>query len=268
MYMEKRNNLSWIKKYYKVALFVCISGLVVYLCLAAIMQAGFPSNHDRNLYMNWLYEFDLGIRQGNIQPRWAPDVWIGYGAPIFNFIQPGFYYLAEAFHLIGFNLLNSVKAVIVVSVILAYISMFFWSRQIWKNSWAGLASATLYIWSPYHLGSLYLRGSYAELLAMGLWPFLLIALTRYLAAPARKYFLAIALLTGALLLTNNALAVMFLPIAVVYAAILAWRRWRKIFTALLAILFGGGLGAFFWLPAIVEMRQANFNLWYPVFSAD
>ncbi|MDD5342452.1 MAG: hypothetical protein PHI73_03915 [Patescibacteria group bacterium] len=252
--------MSRIRKYYKSAILFIISGLVLYFSLAALFHSGFPDNHDRNLYMNWLSEFDQGIKDGYLLPRWAPNVWAGYGSPVFNFIQPGFYYLAEGFHLVGFSLISSVKATIILSVVLGYIFMYLFSRALWKNNWAALLSATLFTWSPYHLGGIYLRGSFAELLAMAWWPLILFSLNRFAATLRLRHLLTLAIATAALMLSHNVLSIIFIPIAGAYLLIIAWRRWRVIFFSLGTAIIGAGLSAWFWLPALVEKKYINLQL--------
>src|SRR5687767_14746089 len=47
-------------------------------------------NHLLRLYhLNWLLE------RGVWYPRWVPDMFMGYGYPLFSFYAPGFYYLAS-----------------------------------------------------------------------------------------------------------------------------------------------------------------------------
>ncbi|MDD5567428.1 MAG: 6-pyruvoyl-tetrahydropterin synthase-related protein [Patescibacteria group bacterium] len=252
--------MSFIRKHYQKAILLIVSAGILLLALWPLFHVGFPANHDGNLYLNWLYEFDQGIKDGQLQPRWAPDVWLGYGSPVFNFVQPGFYYLAEGFHLTGLNLINSVKATIILAVVLGYLFMYLFSRTLWKNNWAALLSATLFTWSPYHLGSIYLRGSLAELLAMAWWPLILFGLYRFVATLRLRNLLITAFGTAALMLSHNVLTIIFLPVAGAYLLIIAWRRWRVITVSLVSMLLGAAWSAWFWLPAFIEKKYLNVEL--------
>jgi len=70
-----------------------ISLLVLVVGIFPLFKNSFIDTHDVNLYPIWLYEFDQGIQAGHFLPRWSPDFWLGYGSPLFNFIQPLFYCL-------------------------------------------------------------------------------------------------------------------------------------------------------------------------------
>ncbi len=249
-----------MKKYWPKIIILLVGAAILLIAVFPLFNKGFPSNHDRNLYMNWLYEFDQNIRSGNLIPHWAPNVWNGYGSPIFNFVQPGFYYVAEIFHLLGASLIISVKIAIIIAVVLAFVFMYLWSREVWQNSWLALGCATLYVWSPYHLGNMYLRGSFAELLAMAWWPLILFGIVRFVRKNQLKYFYIIALGTAALFLSHNLLTAIFLPVAFVYLLILSWKKWHQLLSAVGAFVLGAGLSAWFWLPALVEKKYLNTEL--------
>ncbi len=42
-----------------------------------------------------IVEFDSAIRAGDYLPTWSPDLYLGYGSPLFQFYSPLVYYLTE-----------------------------------------------------------------------------------------------------------------------------------------------------------------------------
>ena len=65
-----------------------------------------------DLHIGWLFEMDRVVKMLQFPPRYVPDLSFGFGYPLFSFVYPLPFYIAETFHLIGFSLVNSVKLVL------------------------------------------------------------------------------------------------------------------------------------------------------------
>ena len=63
----------------------------------------FYDGHDSQAHIVRLWQFDKDIKAGQIPPRWAPDLYAGRGYPVFIFAYPLPYFVAEGFHLFGFD---------------------------------------------------------------------------------------------------------------------------------------------------------------------
>lgn len=252
--MEKKN-----KKTRDNLIILVISCFVILMVILPLLHQGFPRTHDVNLYMTWLYEFDQGFREGHLLPRWSADLWLGYGSPLFNYIQPFFYYAAEGFHLLGFSLVNSVKAVISLSIIFSFVFMF-WLAKEFFGKWPALILATLYIYLPYRIGLLYIRGNFSEYLATALFPLIFFSFYKFLKTNKLGYFLLSSLSIALLLLTHNIQAILFLPVLIVYIIIFYWRQIKKILKSGLAIIYGALLASFFWIPALLEKKYAQLEI--------
>jgi len=138
--------------------------------------------------------------------------------------------------------------------------MYLWSREVWRNHWAALACASLFIWAPYHIGSIYLRGSYAELLAMAWWPLILFGIARFVKSYKFSNLLIVIVGSAALFLSHNVLTLIFMPVAVIYLLAVGWKKWRTIIISLFGLAVGAGLSSFFWLPAFIERKHLNLDL--------
>ena len=50
--------------------------------------------HDGKNHLLRLYVLGWLLERGVWHPRWVPDLFMGWGYPVFNYYAPGFYYLA------------------------------------------------------------------------------------------------------------------------------------------------------------------------------
>src|SRR3990172_3372539 len=66
-----------------------------WFALEPMFWPGIPNTHDLVHHLTRLVEFDSSIASGILYPRWAPDLGLSYGNPIFNFYPPLSYYMAE-----------------------------------------------------------------------------------------------------------------------------------------------------------------------------
>jgi len=159
-------------------------------------------------------------------------------------------YLAEPIHLLGFGFVNSIKIILGLSMISSLVFTYLWLRKKFSKL-ASLVGALVYLYLPYHLYDLYKRGSVGELLALAVVPFIFWQLER-------NSLFWTSLGVAALILSHNSLALLFLPLIFVYAII---RRKDKThlykYSSMLA--FGLGISAFFWLPAINDIKFTVFR---------
>ena len=246
------------KKFQDNLILFLIGFFVILVVVFPLLQKDFPRTHDANLYMTWLYEFDQGFREGNLLPRWSGNLWFSYGAPVFNFTQPLFYYLGEGFHLLGFSLINSVKVVIILSVIFSFIFMFWLARELW-GKWPALVLATIYIYLPYRIGLIYIRGDFSEYLAIAWFPLVLFSFYKFLKTDKLGYFLLSSFSIALLFLSHNIQTLFFLPVLIIYLLIFYWKNIKKILKSALAIIYGALLTGFFWLPAFFEKKYLSLE---------
>lgn len=217
-------------------------------------QGYFPS-HDGEWAVVRLADMFRTLRDLQIPARYSGALNFGYGYPLFNFTYPFPYYLGVSIHLLGLSFVNTIKLLFAVSVPLSALMMFILSQAVWKNAWAGFVSAILYIYLPYRLVDLYVRGSLGESISLALFP-LLSYLVIKLIGDRSSYFLvsATAVFLAILITTHNIMAVLFLPVLVMLALaqIIIKKKREAIKPLLLSLVLGLGLSAFFWMPALWE----------------
>jgi hypothetical protein len=261
--------------------------LVVLFSLFAIgplLQPGYPwEAHDARHSVYFLFEFDQGIQDGNLYPRWQPDFAFGYGYPFFNIYGPLSTYVGEVFYLLGLSFTGAIKAVLALSVVGSGLAMYGFVKQVLGRR-AGLVAAVAYMVIPYRLVDLYVRTALAESVAYVFVPLVLWGVWASLYRPRLANVLGLAFAYAALLVTHPLTALLLTLILVFYVAFLAlarvndnqpWRRltWGSVWTLLghlgnvllpagLGLVLGLGLSAFFLLPAMTENAFVRVDQWY------
>lgn len=172
-------------------------------------QGYFPT-HDGEWAVVRLSEMFRELKDFQFPPRHSTYLNFGYGYPLFNFAYPLPYYLGIFLYLLKFGFVGSVKILFALSVPFSAFFMFFASREFWKSSLAGVVSAILYVYLPYRMVDLYIRGSIGESLAFVLFPFIFFLVIKLINSPYSKVFIVTASLSYAcLILTHNIMAVLF-----------------------------------------------------------
>ncbi len=235
--------------------------------------------HDGRHSVYFLFEFDRVIQDGILYPRWLPDFTFGYGYPFFNIYGPGAFYIGEAFHLIGFDLVTATKIVFGLATILSGISMFGFVRRLTGSSQAAFLSGLMYVYIPYHILDLYVRAALEESVAL---VFLPLAFWGFYAAtthPRPAAIAAAAAAYGAMLFSHMGIVVLSTPVLVCWVLFLMagelraqmpFSSRRAVLAELLrlalpplgAALLGFGLAAISAVPAILENQFVRQDQWF------
>jgi len=220
------------------------------------------ASDDGHHHLFRLWELDQLVRSGTLYSRWAPDFFYGYGYPLFLYISPLPYYPGVALHALGLGYIDSLKLLFWLALALSGLSMYAFSRQHFGQSGSVLASV-LYMYAPYHLLDIYLRGALPELLAFVWFPLVLWAVRGLLRDGSPIYVPLTGLTYGALILTHNISAYLLTLALVPYCAFLWAGRQRSdwiIARDLVAsLVLGLSLSAFYALPALLEQDLVHFE---------
>lgn len=237
------------------------SGLVLLALLVSIpvilpyFNAGFFPTHDGEWAVVRLVDMFRILRDGQFPARMSGALNFGYGYPLFNFAYPFPYYLGIPIYFVLGSFVASVKTIFAASVIFSGIFMFLASNALWKNKWAAAISTMLYVYLPYRMVDLYVRGSIGESLAFALFPLIFYLMLKLFDAPLTRFtILLLSLSVSVLILTHNIMAILFLPVLIIFlsARVICEKRRDVLKAFLLCMLLGVGLAAFFWVPALFE----------------
>ncbi|MFH0864230.1 MAG: 6-pyruvoyl-tetrahydropterin synthase-related protein [Candidatus Gottesmanbacteria bacterium] len=228
--------------------------ILAFIPMLDFFYPGLPLTHDGQDHVARIASFYQSLVEGNLIPRWAGNLNWGYGHPILMFLYPLSSYTASFFHILGLDLVNSIKVVFVISFVFSGLSMYLWISSLWGRK-AGLVSGLLYMFAPYHFVDIYVRGAIGENLAF-VWPPLICYFAYTLSKKVKyRHLLGLALSFAALILSHNALSIMFFLPIIGYMVFLVIESNNKKLTAfcfLLSSIIGLGLSAFFWIPAYFE----------------
>jgi hypothetical protein len=200
-----------------------------------------------DLHIGWLYEMDRVVKMLQFPPRFVPDISFGFGYPLFNFVYPLPFYVAEVFYLLGFSLVNSMKLLFGLSI---PFSMFFMYKFLkhYLSEELSLAGSILYVYAPYRALEIFVRGSVGEILSFVFFPIILLAIIQ------GKYVI-LAISSAALILSHNILSYMFFPFAIFFIFLhkkYIFNNFKGLFLGLLASIY-------FWLPAILESKLMHYD---------
>jgi hypothetical protein len=121
--------------------------------------------------------------------------------------------------------------------------------------WAALVAAVAYLYAPYLLTNVYIRGALAEALAQALLPWIFWSARSLMHSPQpSRYVAPLAGSLGALAVTHN-ITLLFVPVVLLAYLTLLWPRRghdRVGAWAILALGLAMGWSAFFWLPLLLE----------------
>jgi len=197
--------------------------LTILLTLPAagpLLQPGyFWGAHDARHSVYFLHQFNQAIQDGVWYPRWAPDFAFGYGYPFFNIYGPLSSYAGELLHLLGLDIVTSVKVLFGLSAVLSGLTMYLFARRLLGRP-AGLIAALTYVYIPYHLFDLYVRAALAEAVGFVFVPLVLWGFYEATTRPRLPAVLWAALAYAGLMFTSNLLALIFTPILGVYVALM------------------------------------------------
>lgn len=262
-----------------------ISNLLVFLfaifiSLPAIFpyfHKGYFPTHDGEWAVVRLADMFREVRDYQFPPRFSGYLNFGYGYPLFNFVYPMPYYLGLVVYFFNFGFVGSIKFLFSSSVILSAFFMFLASKELWKNEFAGVISAILYVYLPFRFVDLYVRGSLGDSLSFVLFAALFYAVIKLINKPSSRLFLVFGSISYAFLITtHNIMAVLFTLFLGIFLTgyMLVQKKKGVVIPILAVIVLGLGLSSFFWIPALLEKNNillssipiADRNLYFTNFS--
>ncbi len=266
-------NRTYLNFVLTAAFLLALAALAAWPFLARL---GLPRYTDAELHVFRAAQLGEALRGGAGYVRWAPDLWLGYGYPIFNYYSPLTYYLANLFTVGGLDIVTAVKAVFILGLLGAAAGMYVFVRANWGER-AGVVAAAAYVFSPYLLFiDPHMRGDLAEFFALALLPWLLWAFQisnfreACQALDLRPPTSDLRLLTGvvlwaALILTHALMALIFSVVLVTWILwqlvglprAFAIRHSSLVIRHLMVVL---GLSAFFWLPFVLERNAVHLSV--------
>lgn len=243
-----------LRSWWQAWVLAAVAVLVLVLNSWALVPAEFFRVHDYT-HVTRVVEMRQSLLAGEVPPLWAKDLGYGYGMPLFLFYGPLPTLIAVTTTFLGLSELAAVRALLVMSNVLAFAGSIRLLRR-WGLS-AALVGATFFSLAPYRMVDLYVRGAFNELFALSLLPWILDSVLR-ITPTSWKSWMPSSLWMAALVLSHNLTALIALPL--IGAAALVWQAQARQFGRRIVQLTAAALGAialsaFYAVPAALENKN-------------
>lgn len=216
-------------------------------------HTGFPYTHDGENHLARFANYEIAVREFQIPPRFAPNLFNHYGYPVFDFNYPLGNILSLPFSFAKLNYELTFKLITFGAIFLGLWGAVCWGKSLRFSGFAQLFATTLFAFNPYLFNLVLYRGNIGEILAICLMPWLFWSVEKIRENKLTKSIYAvIVILSAAFLLSHNITAVFVAPIIILYAIIRFGRDWQIWKKALPLVLVTVALTLWFWLPALVE----------------
>lgn len=241
------------KKKKSIILFIFLL-LLLTLPLLDLLTPGFPLTHDGKDHLARVASFFINLQEGTLIPRWAGGLNWGYGHPILMFLYPLSSYAISLIHALSFSLVDSVKIFFALSYVASGLTMYLFIKKLFDEK-SAVVAALLYTIAPYRFVDLYVRGALGEHTAFIFPP--LIAYFMLSLQKSKSYWTIVGLTLSitALILSHNAISIMFFPLLTLFAIYLLNNtkdKKRYLILLLTSLVLGFGIASFFWIPAVLE----------------
>ena len=236
--------------------------LLVFLLVPIIwplLSSGYFRSDDGDSMVVRLIAFHETVKTHQFPIRFLEHLNHGFGYPVLNFLYPLPFYLGEVVHLLGFNFIDSIKILFLLSFLLGSFGMYFWLKRSY-GTLPGLIAALTYAYFPYRTYDVFGRGSLGESTAFIFLPFIFLFADKLAQRPNFRHLGLVSLLYAALLTAHNSLAFLFTPVILLYLFLqlkTAHNFKTSFITSLTVVVLSLGLSAFFWLPAVFDLRYTR-----------
>ncbi|HUV71533.1 MAG TPA: glycosyltransferase family 39 protein [Clostridia bacterium] len=224
-----------------------------------LLKGYFPMHDDIQVMRLW--EMEKCFLDGQIPCRWAPDMGAGYGQPLFNFYSVFPYYFGMFFRLFGFQFVDIVKILFLLSLVLSGFFIYLLAKE-FLGRFAAVGAALFYVYAPYHAVDIYVRGALAEAWALTFFPLIFYAIYKFIKEEKLVWFVLVTFSLSGLFLTHNLMNMIFSPFVLLWSifVLLISKKGRLAPKLLLALAWALGLSAFFLLPVLMERNLINVKL--------
>lgn len=168
---------------------------------------------------------------------WAPPIG-GYDPMASGGPLP--YFIGQPLVLCGLSSLVAVKTVFALSLVVSGLSLFAFARRLLGDR-AAIVTALIYVYLPYQLSTVYVRGDLSESVFLALLPLSLLLADRAAASNSLRLLCACVLACASLVLSHAGLGLLGIVLILVY--VVALRRGAAGFrNAILGPVIGASMG--------------------------
>lgn len=218
-----------------------------------------PHTHDGFVHLARIGAYYKALQDGQFPVRWAGDLNYGYGVPLFNFIYHVPYIIASSFVYLGLGLVNAFKITLFLSFILSGIFMLGFSLSFFKDIKKAFLVTVFYQFFPFRLVELLIRGSFGEVYVYAFFPLVLWGIVLLFKKNNFRNVLITSFGTFLLILSHNALSLVFFFVSVISILFFAEKP-KKYIYPFFSLFLGLLMASFYWIPAIFEHKYTYGDL--------
>ena len=243
----------------KRAILFCI--LLTLLVCKIYLKPGIPQTHDGTNHLARFANYKLAVKEGQLPPRLAPNLMNRYTYPVFNYNYPLANLLSLPFSALKTPYETTFKLITMVFLAIGGVGMYrLNTNYLIQNAKKGsisnkpsrislLFGLGIYYSTIYLFNLVVVRGNIGELMAYGLFPWMLDSI---ITQP--KFGFKQLLLWTCWWLTHNIFSIFVWPILLLFGLLhhgFNFKIWKK-YLALGVISLC--LSLWFWLPALAELK--------------
>jgi len=226
--------MTWSKICGRLDLNLVLVVLLTIFAFAPLTHPAFPQSHS-----GFLPVFNLYDLEGDLWGNWGWIPHVATGPDIVKGDGPLPYLLAELPRWLGIGGEQAIKGAYALGFVVSGLSMYLLSKSFFGPV-GGLLAAVVYVYLPFHLATVYVRGAFAEAWAFALYPLVFLCWDRYLSNLRAEWAVSAVLSYVVLASTQLGIALLFALVLVIYVAVVGRSRQARIRGLLLAV---AGLGA-------------------------
>lgn len=238
-------HMSFSKLWKRLDLNLVLISLLSVFAFAPLTHPGFFQSHS-----SFLPVFNLFDLERNLWGNWGWAPTVGRGFDLLRGEGPCPYVLAEFLRWLGLGGVETIKAVYLLSFVASGLVTYLLGKELYGRR-GGLLAAVVYVYLPYHLATVYVRGAFAEAWAMVLYPLVLLGWEKFMAKGSWLWAALAILLHAALSLTNVGLALLYALFLFIYILVLGPSRRAK-GEAILLLTIGMALGLLLLVPTVMR----------------
>lgn len=249
----------------------------VYAVLPLVATVLLTRTDDGDEFLLRAFTLDRALAAHATYPRWLPDLYLGFGYPVFAFYAPVAYLLVAALTHIGAGTVDVAARVVASTiVVLAGLGAAVLSREMVQEAGSnrsrgraiavGVVAAVAYVGAPYpFVTNIFLRGDLPEAMALAILPWFWLALRRLLQhdRPVALEGVVIAGLFGAVTILAHQLSALMaaatMSLVVVGHSGRGW-SWGVATRVAIAASIAVGATALLWVPLAVESSAVRLDV--------
>lgn len=236
----------------------------VIFCLDLFIRNGRPSTFDGPTHLANIAQFTKALANGDFPVRWL-DGFANYGMPMGIIVQQTTSYIGAGINLLFHNTVFSYNCIVLISTFLSSYLLFLFLTKYYSET-ASLIGSILFLFAPYRIINIYIRGALPEYVAQVFFPLVLLGLFYWIKQGKEKGLWLVGVGTTSILLTHPFTFVIGSFLFVPYGIWLCLEQRRKkdvpkrILLLFIPLLLSIGLSFYYLFPLFREIRFFYYGL--------